>query len=333
MVFKSLNDIGTKYEIQFSKDYNKYEVFILKLFNCENSISYNNIIKIIDTTKELSDDGMIYNILGIYNRYVTKNYNDMEYNYKLAIKKGNIKVYNNIANYYFNITKNYKKMIRYYMIGVKHGDASSMKNLGYYYYVLKNYKKMERYYIMAIDNYSSAAMNDMAIYHFNITKKYTETEKYFNMAYAHGCYDSLYNMGYYHEYITNNYYKMIDYYCNYVIHIYKVNDKLMNTPYYLDIYCNLDVIYRDKLKKTRKMYELEGRIQSCKNRFLQINTNINDNNDILSNNQSNLQTCNICMDSCNELISWDCHISHIVCIKCYPNILRNGICHICRAVI
>lgn len=348
-MFNTLSDIATKYNVKFSNHYNKYEEFMLNLFNCETNTNYNAIITKIEETKTLNNDGMIYNILGLYNRYVTKNYKEVEKNYKIAISKGNIKALNNIADYYRVITKNYKEMETHFKLGCKKGDSSAMKNLGNYYSTIKNYKQMKKYYKMAIDKGSALAMNDMGIYHHKITRNHDEAEKYYKMALAAGYYESLLNLGYLHESITHNYNEMINYYCTYFKTITTINTlkiKLIQSKYYLDIYCNLDKINRTKLDKMNTIYEFEARLQSHLHKINNINnlsishisnttnnlsdsTNTHEQNSLVDT--SELTTCNICMESSNELISWDCHISHIVCNKCYPHIRRKGKCHMCRS--
>lgn len=338
-MFNVLCDISYKYNIMFSIDYHKYEDFMVNLFNSETNINYNAIVENIKTNSLLRDDGMIYNILGLYNRFITHNYKEMELNYKLAIDKGNCKVYNNIADYHHVVTKNCKEMIKYFKLGSKMGDSSAMKNLGNYYSTIKNYKQMKYYYIMAIKYGSSAAMNDMGIYHQTITKNYTEMEKYYKLAIATGYYLSLINLGIYHEYITNNYTDMINYYCMYVKNIKyinniadnKIDNKLKLSKYYIDIYCNLDTYNRTKLSLTSSIYEYEGRLQSHLNTKHRTQYEDTINNDSIIDNDIN--TCTICMDtdSTSELISWDCHKSHILCNRCYPRIRREGKCHMCRS--
>jgi tetratricopeptide (TPR) repeat protein len=356
-MFSTLSNIEDKYNIQFSIYYNKYEDFIVKLFNCNTSIEYDDIVTTVENSMSLCDDGFIYNILGLYNRYVTKNYKEMEKYYKISISKGNTNAYNNIADYHLMITKNYKKMKKYYILGIKNGYSSSMRSLGYYYITVHKYKDAEKYLKMAVDNGNLLAMNDMGTYHYNLTRNYNEAEKYYKMAVANGNNFSLFNLGWYHEFITHNYNEIIGNYCTYVKGvnninktINNINKNIINTQYYLDIYCNLDKINRTKLDKTCKIYEFEGRLQSHLNKInnlKNINTShtshtsqsstylsylINNTHEQnISINTNELTTCNICMDSSDELISWDCHISHIVCNKCYPRIRSDGKCHICRS--
>jgi len=161
-----------------------------------------------------------------------------------------------------------------------------------------------------------------------VNNNYDEMAKYYKMAIAKGDSSAMRNFGNYHCNTTKNYDEMIYYFSMYVEHIDKTNIIVANNiKYNLDIYCNLEPKYRYKLKHTTDIYLYEGHKYM---HTLKLNTNSLDlDTDI--NITRDLNTCHVCMDdNPTELISWPCHVSHIVCNKCYPRIIRSKKCHICR---
>ena len=70
----------------------------------------------------------------------------------MVIEKGNSNAMNNLAVYYDEIEKNYKEAIKYYLMAIEKGDSDAMFNLAVYYdKIEKNYKEAIKYYLMLIE--------------------------------------------------------------------------------------------------------------------------------------------------------------------------------------
>ena len=365
-MFTTLDQITKKYKLTFDESSIQYENIILDIFNNNNSkYECEDDTDDCETKNNYINDQNILNILSLYYRYVrnnyykmekylkmaivrgnykamyylgnyhhdiSKNYGEMEKYLKMAIDKGNTNAMNNLGYYHHNITKNYNKMDEYYKMAIDKGNTNAMTNLGNYHNnITKNYNKMEKYFKMAISKGNTNAMNNLGNYHQNITKNYDEMEKYFKMAIDKGNFIAMNNLGCYHQNITKNYDEMIYYFSMYVKYTDDINIIIVNDiNYNLDIYCNIEPKYRYRYKlKLKHTVDIKLYEEYKNQHTLKLISNSLD-----VDNARDLNTCSVCMDdNPMELISWTCHVSHIVCNKCYPRIIRSKKCHICRKYI
>ena len=74
---------------------------------------------------------------------------------------------NNLGFYHYDITKNYEEMEKYYVMAISLENSAAMNNLGHYHqYVTKNYEEMEKYYLMAVHKDGNRkAMNQLYTYY------------------------------------------------------------------------------------------------------------------------------------------------------------------------
>ena len=57
-----------------------------------------------------------------------------------------------MGNYHENITKDYEQMEKYYLMAVENYNVDAMYSLAIYHQdITKDYQQMEKYYLMAID--------------------------------------------------------------------------------------------------------------------------------------------------------------------------------------
>ena len=106
---------------------------------------------------------------GLYNHFVSHNYNIMKKYYLMAIEHGNSDAMNNLGLYYEKI-KEYATMKKYYLMAIKHNNITAMINLALYYKKIGNYKMAKKYYRRAITcgNMSSCFRFDMKAYYFDM---------------------------------------------------------------------------------------------------------------------------------------------------------------------
>ena len=154
----------------------------------------------------------ILTLKGSYHHHITKNYEEMELYYKMAIELGNTIAMFNLGSYHYHITKNYKEMEKYYKMSIELGGTMAMNKLGDYYHAKKDYEKMNYYYNMAIKLNDSYAMTNLGDYYQLEIKNYKEMEKYYKMAIELKNNAAMNNLGYYHQIVTKNYKEMEKYY-------------------------------------------------------------------------------------------------------------------------
>jgi hypothetical protein len=164
-----------------------YEITINELIKHNLVKEFIELFEFNTIYEELLSNSCYQLIVGSYHRNITKNYEEMEKYYLMAIEHGNLLAMYNMGWYHKNITKNYEEMKKYYLMAIEHGNSNAMHNMGVYHYdITKDYEEMVKYYLMAIKHGNSCAMNNMGWYHRNITKNYEEMKKYYKMSIKHG---------------------------------------------------------------------------------------------------------------------------------------------------
>ena len=119
-MYESLKDIEREFNIKnLSK---KYEAETIEIFNGGN----------ID-----SEDPEINNIIGLYHKHITKDYDLMKKYFLMAIERGESNSMNNLGHYYCDIEQNYDLMKKYYLMAIERGDLTSASSLGYYYQLIE----------------------------------------------------------------------------------------------------------------------------------------------------------------------------------------------------
>ena len=164
--FNNVDEITQKYKLTFPMQ-KQYGNDIVNIFN-GNILSVKNI------------DGYLLNIIGLYYKYVKKDYDKMKQYYLQAIELQNSSAMNNLGYYYKHIKKDYDKMKKYYLQAIELKHSGAMNNFGYYYKTIeKDYDKMKQYYLQAIELNDGDAMNNLGCYYHTIEKDYDKMTKYY----------------------------------------------------------------------------------------------------------------------------------------------------------
>ena len=218
----------------------------------------------------------------------------------------------NCGVYFYFIEKNYKEAEKYYLMAIENGNSTAMYCLGYYYnHIEKNYEEAKKYYLMAIENGNSDAMNCLGFYyHYYIEEKnYEEAKKYYLMAIENGNSTAMYNLGMYYHTIENNYEEAVKYYLmaiengdsEAIINMTEIKENTSQIERYI-IYKKNNITFNEVLLRETNIF-----INRLK--------------------YSYVMECPVCMDTIN-CIQLEC--CHYICYSCYPKILKDKKCHICR---
>ena len=150
--------IKEQYDISLDDDYNDILPKLTDLF----------IHNIIDTE---CHNSTYINAIGLYYKYVKKDYEKTKEYYLMAIELKNSKAMNNLGYYYQGVEKDYEKMKEYYLMAIELKNSWAMINLGNYYQDIEiNYEKMKEYYLMAIELKNSSAMFSLGTYYQDVEK-------------------------------------------------------------------------------------------------------------------------------------------------------------------
>ena len=116
----SIEEINSKYDLNFDKNYEELFDIIIQIFN--NKMNLDNY--------DLSNS-KILNIIGLYYYYKEINYTQAIQYYLMAIKLGNSSAMNNLALYYYEKEKDYTQTIKYFLMAIDLDDAKAMYNLSF----------------------------------------------------------------------------------------------------------------------------------------------------------------------------------------------------------
>ena len=103
-MFKSLQEIQTKFNYKFTTDELKYEQEIIDIFN---GIDFKN------------NNDIIFNMVGLYHYNITKDYDLMLKYFSMAVDLGNTKAMYNLGMFYQNVMNDHVKAEEYFsMAGI-----------------------------------------------------------------------------------------------------------------------------------------------------------------------------------------------------------------------
>jgi tetratricopeptide (TPR) repeat protein len=326
---KKFEFIRKKYALLNKKDYEKYQDFILKLW--DNGIDKNKCYKNAD----------ILNIVGLYYYYYNENENAVKY-FEMSVEKNNILAMYNLGFYYFK-KQNYIDSEKYLLMAYSKGMVSVSYELGYLYSSIKNYKKMCEFYLISINkdnnyesmgNYASYclnngdlekgllylkissdngnyyATNNLAIYYFN-DNNFKEAEKYFLMAFEmNSDVDLIYNIILLYS-KTNNCEELIKYS---LFYFEKETTRLEIILKHLNKIFNFCQI---------KLYNFFLKINNKNEKIKNILTELEKNNQVIVYKNkirvfkelNNYKKCSLCLEDNVLNIVMNCF--HEICIDCY----------------
>ncbi len=161
------------------------EPTIVALYN----LMVNNIILDEEYVNKLSDVGIYYNYVGIYQHQLHKSYEHSIHYFQLAIDHNCLWGYINMAAAYFE-KKEDDIAIQYLKTGIEKGDVHAMHTLALYYKKIEDFDNMKIYYLMAIEKCHVNSMIELGLYYRNKNNTTNEDIKkaleYLIMAHDHG---------------------------------------------------------------------------------------------------------------------------------------------------
>jgi hypothetical protein len=162
-MFESLDEIEKQYNLNFD-GFKKYQKEILLIFNSEQ-------LNIDDYDFK---DSNLLNIIGLYYKYVVKNYELMKAYFSISAEKHNLYAIKNLGYHYGYFEKNNELTKVYYLRAIDLENQAAMYGLGHYYqYVENNCELMLKYYLMVINkNYCSEIINNLSAYYLNNELKF-----------------------------------------------------------------------------------------------------------------------------------------------------------------
>lgn len=167
---QTFQEIESKYNIKFNSP--SINSDIVKLFNTGN----------IDSN--LIENGDYLNTIGLYFRYVKKDYVEAEKYYLMALNKHNADVMCNLGTLYWEL-KRYNEAEKYYLMEENKYNANAMCYLGSLYLELKRYDEAEKYYLIAIELNQNDARYYLASFYSEVKHNYKEMFHYYLLAAKH----------------------------------------------------------------------------------------------------------------------------------------------------
>src|SRR5438105_495738 len=108
----------------------------------ESYLDFNNLIF---TKMNDEDTKIIYDLFKNDIIDLTKDYNDIVYNY---------------IGIYYKIRRDFPNMIKYHLKAISKGNSNSMVDLGNHYERQKDFANMKKYYLMGMDSGNLFAFRD-----------------------------------------------------------------------------------------------------------------------------------------------------------------------------
>ena len=360
-MFVSIEEIQNTYQIIFAADNIKlYDKLILDIFN---GIQIKKKDFDINIKKDNCYKKIIYSLYGLYNEFVTKNYDKMKQYYYKAIELNDECACCRLALHYELVDINIKKMIKYYNMACKFNNKIALNNMAKYYRLNKKFEKMKycfeslarifndcnaiyslalHYYYIEHDDIQTkyylnkgVLLNDgpclcfMGIYYINVENNIDLMKKYWLKAIKINNCESMYNMGLYYGEKENDYYNM-----KYYFELAILNNIGRDNKFLFD-----KIIF--KLNKLDQYLLL---IKIINNNYSYLTENIKKqilNYDIVKiyKNKCNFllkkEKCMLCLDDDVDCIPLEC--CHYLCINnnndnCFSRTIydENKKCPLCR---
>jgi TPR repeat protein len=324
--------IKKKCSLLNKKEYNKFQNFILNLWN--------NGIK-----KECYDKkAELLNIIGLYYYYnepEKEKKKAVEYFMRAIDKKSALAMYN--FGYYHIDRNNLVESEKYFLMAYDNGFISVSYELGYLYSIMKKHEESCKFYLISIkdkncysmSNYASYclekgdiqksielfkmsvkygnhfAMNNIAVHYLNI-ENYEESEKYFKMALENDSnnLDLIYNVIILY-FKTKKNEELINFSS---IYLEKETEKLENIFNYLKIIFNSCYVklYNFFLKINNKSDKINNVLKDLEKHKQVI---VYKNKLRVFKELKNYKKCSLCLEDDVLNIVMDCF--HEICIECY----------------